>query len=109
MKVKRRRRQGKSLLTASAGLSVMVMGFSGCGNLMPPPNVEVCVTTNTDDADIKIDEFSIDESGCASLYIGSNETKIEVSADGFEPYSESVEVTEGYNAFHVDLMPKQDA
>jgi hypothetical protein len=84
----RRRRSGKPLLVASAGLVVSI----GCGNhhppgnLMAPPQVQVCVDADPPEAQVMIDGVAVGSDGCRPEYAG--QVEITATAPGYEPYRE---------------------
>lgn len=96
MSIKRRALRGAPLLVASAG-AVLAVGCDGgsigttSGNLVAPPEVELCVNATPEEAAVQIDGQDLNvETGCNSVWEGSHE--ITATAEGYDPYSETVEV-----------------
>lgn len=95
MKVRRRRLTTTPLLVASAGAAMMIASCEGTtsGNLVAPAQVELCVNVMPAAAmpEVQINSQVIDSEGhCAEVYEGS--VQVDVTATGYQPYSNSVEV-----------------
>jgi len=94
MELRRRKLTGVPLLVAGVG----AVGVVGCGtvatsgNLVAPPMYEVCVTVVPPDATVTIDAEPVDADGCLDVYEGSHQ--LDASAEGYVPYSETINVTE---------------
>jgi|GEM_PF-3124980 len=84
--MKRRRTGKKTLLAASVGAATLTFGGAGCkkeppmhtGNLMAPPMVELCVTTDPPGGTVTIAESPVDARGCASVM---QEGEVRVTAE----------------------------
>jgi hypothetical protein len=91
--VKRRALLGTSLLVGSAGVVVVSCGGGGdtafvSGNLVAPPMFDVCVTVEPAEADVLINDSSLNDVGCAATYEG--EAVVKATAEGFVPYEETL-------------------
>jgi hypothetical protein len=93
LSLRRRALSGRPLLVGCAGAIVLVScGGATSGNLVAPPQVELCVTVEPPTAAVMVDEREVPESGCLSIYEGTHELTAE--AEGYEPYAESIEVSD---------------
>ena len=113
MKRKRRRLRGKSVLVASG--SAMILGCSGggdVGNTAPPPPATLCVDSEPPTAEVLVDGFELGEDGCTTIYSqgfgGPEPAWVTATADGYEPYEESVNVTSGGTTNHSVVMTEED-
>jgi len=100
---RRRRLSGRPLLLAGAGASMMIAGCADksgeteyyvSGNLMPPPQVELCVTVAPPEAEATVtangQELPDADPSCATVYEGS--ISVTATAEGYAPHEEVLEV-----------------
>lgn len=88
--------RGVPLLVTAAG-AVVTIASGGCrptvGNLMPPPQVKVCVEVEPARAEVRIEGRVPDEDGCVEVYDDGG-VNVQASAPGYAPYqAEITEVT----------------
>jgi hypothetical protein len=95
----RRRFSGKPLLVASAGL---VVAIGGChrkptgnlmmppGNLMAPPMANVCVTVEPAEAAILVNGAALYNGSCTRVN-ENDSVEIQITAEGYEPYTETIQ------------------
>lgn len=107
MKVRRRRLTSTPLLVASAGAALMIASCESTtsGNLVAPAEATLCVDVKPDEAvaTIQYNQTPVEaESGCADVYQGTVEVRVE--AEGYQPYIESHEVYADTN-LQVTLQP----
>ena len=92
-KIQRRRLGGKPLLVAGAGATVFIGGcIPFVGNLVAPPEVELCVTVSPVEADatVTINDVELSEDDlCMDVWDDSVST-VGATAVGYEDYSEEV-------------------
>jgi len=96
MKINRRKTKGTPLLIATAGVGLTVTACIGkgvtSGNLMAPPMVELCIEVEPETAEVQVDGIAVVDGDCSQVYEGI--VTIEATADGYQDYSEDVEVYE---------------
>ena len=97
MSIQRRKRIGKPLLVATAGVGLTVSsctGKEGFGNLMPPPTedmVELCIDVTPDNADVTVQGVPVADEECIQTYQGTH--IVEATSEGYEDYTDYVDVT----------------
>lgn len=95
MNVRRRRLTTTPLLVASAGAAMMIASCEGTssGNLVAPAQVELCVNVMPEAAmaQVQFNSRGVESEGnCAEVFEG--DVQVDVTATGYQPYSNMVEV-----------------
>jgi len=93
MKVRRRRLSGRPLLVAtSAGVALTITSCadSTSGNLVAPPQVQLCVEVVPDEATVSVDGVEWTDERCEDVWEGLH--TVDAVAEGYEDYSEEVMV-----------------
>jgi hypothetical protein len=111
MKIHRRRVSGRPLLVASAGAALTLVacgekeetGSFTSGNLVAPPEVELCVTVEPAEAVVTVDGAPLAKGGCQSVYEGTH--ALHAEATGYRPFDQSVDVTKDMT-FPIAMEPK---
>ena len=113
--IKRRKSIGGSLLTAAsvAGSTLVMSSCVGkevvSGNLMPPPEIELCIEVTPEDAVVTVQhswgQADIPDGSCE--LVGDGQMDISATADGYQDYAETIEVYED-TTHDIELVPLSD-
>ena len=125
MKITRRKKVGKVLLTVSMGCSVSVLGCTDnkdtlagekpsvvvpdsgvTGNLMAPPVVDFCIDVTPDEAEVTIEEQAVTDGQCVDVYEG-NSVEVRAQAEGYDDFEEIVRVNESM-VYPIELIPVEN-
>jgi len=92
MPIKRRKITGRPLLVATTALSVTISctGSVVSGNLMPPPDVELCIDVEPDSAVVLVQNEAFADEECKPIMEGSY--IVTATAEGYVDYEEQVDV-----------------
>ncbi|TNF27349.1 MAG: hypothetical protein EP329_19605 [Deltaproteobacteria bacterium] len=112
--MRRRRIGNKTLLAASVGAATLSFAGAGCkkeppmhtGNLMAPPMVEICVTTDPPGGEVSIAESTVDARGCATI-MQEGLVVVRASLAGYETKETQVP-TDKPHTFTMRLKPLAD-
>ena len=110
--IKRRKSIGGSLLTAAsvAGSTLVMSSCVGkevvSGNLMPPPEIELCIEVTPEDAVVTVQhswgQADIPDGSCERVGEGSME--ISATADGYEEHTEVIDIFED-TTHEIEMVP----
>ena len=114
--IKRRKKIGNSLLTA-ASLAGTTLVMSSCvsgkevvsGNLMPPPDIELCIDVSPEDATVMVNsgwqEVEVPNGSCEMFSPGG--VQIEATAENYNDYSAELQLYED-TRHEIDMVPNED-
>ena len=111
--IKRRKPVGGSLL-AAASVAGTTMVMASCvsgkevvsGNLMPPPNIELCIEVTPEDAVVTVSDGwgvrEVADGSCDSVLDGP--VQVSATAEGYDDYAVELEIYEDIT-YEIEMIP----
>jgi|GEM_PF-5321062 len=106
MKIKRRKKIGTALLTATTSSILItacdIVNPSVSGNLMPQPSFELCIEVEPENAAVLVESQPVADGTCTEVYYTL--IQVQATAEGYQDYEETIQVTES-TTHSINMIP----